>query len=57
MSKFTAAVSWLYHHEPVALVRDELGYTGDLAPVYAVVELLRELGAEEDTVSLWASEN
>ena len=46
--QFKLAVRWAFHYEPDDLIRDELGYEGDLEEVHAYVKMLREKLYETD---------
>ena len=50
MTIFKKAVSWAYHGEPDDEIRNTLGYTADLTQVREVVDLLKKLRADHDTV-------
>lgn len=54
--KFKQAVSWAYHSEDEDTIRNELGYDGDMEPVYAVVALLQKLAADYDTIHEWSTD-
>lgn len=53
-SLFKQAISWAFHSETEDAIRNELGYDGDMEPVYAVVALLNKLSADYDTVHEWS---
>ena len=55
MTTFKKAVSWAYHGETEEEIRNDLGYVGDLTPVYEVAYLLKTLGADHDTVNAWST--
>jgi len=57
MTTFKKAVSWSYHGEPDDEIRNTLGYTDDLAQVREVVDLLKSLRADHDTVNEWAADD
>ena len=46
--QFKQAVSWVFHCEPEHLIREELGYKGDLEEVRKYVKTLQENFAETD---------
>ena len=55
MTTFKKAVSWAYHGETEEEIRNDLGYVGDLTPVYEAANLLKILGADHDTVNEWST--